>query len=234
MMANMMPDATTVQPAMASTPSAWIPSCSTPPPSNKPYLSLATYAWAMPSWEANRPTAMTPQTPLNACTDTAPTGSSILSRSSPSMPKMTTGAAIAPITIAAQGSTTAQGAVMATNPPSAPFSVRPMSKCGERPLDRKAQHTAPAPAARVVFTATFAASAANPPVRPSVEPGLNPYQPNQRMKTPSAARLMLWPGIGLMEPSLPYLPIRGPTMIAPIRPAKPPTMCTTPEPAKSR
>ncbi len=34
-------------------------------------------------------------------------------------------------------------------------------------------------------------------------------------------------------PSAPYLPMRGPRMAAPTRAATPPTMWTTPEPAKS-
>jgi len=39
-----------------------------------------------------------------------------------------------------------------------------------------------------------------------VDPGLEPNQPNQRMKTSSASRGMLWPRIGLILPSLVDLP----------------------------
>jgi hypothetical protein len=44
---------------------------------------------------------------------------------------------------------------------------------------------------------------------------------------------MLCPKIGLMEPSLRYLPIRDPRSSTPARAAQPPTECTTVEPAKS-
>ncbi len=68
----------------------------------------------------------------------------------------------------------------------------------------------------------------------SVLPGLKPYQPNQRMTAPSAARVMLWPG-GMPPPSrLNLLPSRGPSAIAPQRASTPPMVCTTVEPAKSR
>ena len=44
---------------------------------------------------------------------------------------------------------------------------------------------------------------------------------------------MLWPGMALAVPFLLNLPMRGPITIAPINAVAPPTMCTTPEPAKS-
>ena len=79
----------------------------------------------------------------------------------------------------------------------------------------------PAAAARFVTTTT---SAKRPPIAPSVEPGLKPNQPNQRMKTPSPTSGMLWPGITFGFPSGPYLPWRGPNRskaakapVAPIR-----------------
>ncbi len=71
------------------------------------------------------------------------------------------------------------------------------------------------------------------PEAPKVEPGLNPNQPNARMNVPSSARIWLWPRIGLAEPSLLYLPMRGPRMMAPARAAQPPIEWTTPDPAKS-
>jgi len=58
----------------------------------------------------------------------------------------------------------------------------------------------------------------------SVLPGLKPNQPNARMKHPSTPIGMLWPGIGLAEPSLLYLPMRGPSTIAPASAVTPPTM----------
>ena len=42
-----------------------------------------------------------------------------------------------------------------------------------------------------------------------------------------------WPGMARGLPSLSYLPMRGPRMMAPMRAAQPPTLCTTVEPAKS-
>ena len=67
---------------------------------------------------------------------------------------------------------------------------------------------------------------------------LKPYQPNHRMKQPSAPRVMEWPGMALTfltlpAPSLIYLPSRGPTMIAPISAVIPPTEWIAAEPAKS-
>ena len=79
----------------------------------------------------------------------------------------------------------------------------------------------------VTAMAGTAASAA------SSEPGLNPNQPMRRMKQPMMAKGMLWPGMAFTEPSLLNLPMRGPTTLAPTSAAVPPTMWTTPEPAKS-
>ena len=89
--------------------------------------------------------------------------------------------------------------------------------------------TEPAAAARLVLTKIMAMSL----LAAVVEPGLNPNQPSQRINTPRAARGKLWPKIGLILPSLVYLPIRGPRTMAPARAAQPPTECTTVEPAKS-
>jgi hypothetical protein len=52
----------------------------------------------------------------------------------------------------------------------------------------------PAAAERVVLMAASADTLLTP-TRRSVDPGLNPYQPNQRMKTPRIAREALWPGM---------------------------------------
>jgi hypothetical protein len=90
----------------------------------------------------------------------------------------------------------------------------------------------PAPAS-IVATATMPMRRLPEPLAPSVEPGLKPNQPNARMKVPMAAMFRLWPGKTLEEPSLLYLPRRGPNTIAPPRAANPPTIWTTPEPAKS-
>ena len=67
----------------------------------------------------------------------------------------------------------------------------------------------------------------------TVEPGLKPNQPSHRTNRPMTASDMLWPGIALGLPSLPYFPMRGPRIHAPARAAQPPTECTTVSPAKS-
>ena len=92
--------------------------------------------------------------------------------------------------------------------------------------------TQPDEAARVVVIATFAATLAALAESIRVDPQLNPYHPNQRMRVPSAIIVGLDGGIGTGLPST-KRPVRGPTMIAPIKPATPPTMCTIPDPAKS-
>src|SRR6267143_551683 len=68
---------------------------------------------------------------------------------------------------------------------------------------------------------------------PSVLPGLNPNQPNARMKQPMRTAEMSCPMIGLAEPSRLNLPMRGPTIMHTANAVSPPTECTTPEPAKS-
>ena len=86
--------------------------------------------------------------------------------------------------------------------------------------------------ARVVLPRIWASWAASAAAAP-----LKPYQQNQRMKHPSAPMVRECPGMALtwMRPSFSrvYLPIRGPSIHAPIRAASPPTMWITEEPAKS-
>ena len=67
----------------------------------------------------------------------------------------------------------------------------------------------------------------------SVLPALNPNQPNQSRNTPSAASVMLWPGMATGLPLEVNLPSLGPTTMAPASAAQPPTLWTTVEPAKS-
>ena len=82
--------------------------------------------------------------------------------------------------------------------------------------------------------AVFAATVANwTSVAANVDAALKPNQPNSRMKQPSMAIGMWCPGSVLELPSSLYLPMRGPSTMAPARPATPPTVCTTPDPAKS-
>jgi hypothetical protein len=54
--------------------------------------------------------------------------------------------------------------------------------------------TVPPAADSVVLMADSATTSPTPKMA-SAEPGLKPYQPNQRMKTPSIARDALWPGM---------------------------------------
>ena len=68
----------------------------------------------------------------------------------------------------------------------------------------------------------------------SVDPGLNPYQPNQRMTPPMAPQVRSWGGSGPPPSRLKTRPMRGPRAMAPPRAMKPPTVWTTVEPAKSR
>ena len=87
----------------------------------------------------------------------------------------------------------------------------------------------PAVAAKAVSTAmTGTAMSAC-----SCEPGLKPNQPMNSRSTPAMARGMLWPGRARGLPSSVYLPMRGPSTMAPARAANPPVMWTRPEPAKS-
>ena len=67
----------------------------------------------------------------------------------------------------------------------------------------------------------------------TVDAPLKPNQQNQRMNTPSAAAVRLWPKMARGFPFLSYLPIRGPSIVAPMRAQMPPTMWTQVEPAKS-
>ena len=91
----------------------------------------------------------------------------------------------------------------------------------------------PAAPASSVLTAAFTARNCPPPTKASDEPGLNPNQPKNRMIVPRMPIGMLCPGIALAEPSLLKRPMRGPITMAPTSARLPPTMCTTPDPAKS-
>src|SRR3979490_2925693 len=67
-----------------------------------------------------------------------------------------------------------------------------------------------------------------------VLPGLNPSQPNQRIRPPTAPRMMLC-GIGGPPPSrLNTRPSRGPSAIAPMSEMAPPIVWTTGDPEEGR
>src|SRR5205085_10080317 len=87
-------------------------------------------------------------------------------------------------------------------------------------------------AANVVFAATRpipAKSSAD-----SVDPGLNPYQPNQRITVPIAPRFRSCGGRGPPPSRLNFRPSRGPSTMAPASAMNPPTVWTTVAPAQSR
>ena len=80
----------------------------------------------------------------------------------------------------------------------------------------------PATAAILVLTKTLAMESASEIVpMASCDAPLKPNQPSQRMKTPSVASGIFDPGIGTTLPST-YLPLRAPSISAPIRAAQPP------------
>ena len=134
-----------------------------------------------------------------------------------------------PIRIEICGVTAEAPAVMPTRPASRPLPTMPTSGLPVLIQTVAMAPMAPAAAASVVVTAIgpMAESAA------SSEPGLKPYQPTSRMNTPSMAKGTLWPRMTLALPSGPYLPMRGPSTLAPQKAATPPVMCTRVEPAKS-
>jgi hypothetical protein len=90
--------------------------------------------------------------------------------------------------------------------------------------------TTPAAAARLVTRAT---SANRFPIAPSVEPGLNPNQPSQRINTPRPTRGIECPGIARGLPSAPYLPLLGPSSSSAASAPVAPIRWTTVDPAKS-
>src|SRR4029079_19222398 len=89
----------------------------------------------------------------------------------------------------------------------------------------------PVHAASVVFIATRPTPAAS--MIESVEQGLKPYQPNQRIRQPTTAIVRSCGGIAPPPSRLNLRPSLGPSMIAPAIATQPPIECTTVEPAKS-
>ena len=164
----------------------------------------------------------------------APTGSSILHLLSMN----STASTIAiphtrPMNAAPAGLTTSQPAVIPTSPASAPLSVIDTSGFLYLIHVKIMVVTLAAAALRLVFINIFPASAMLSPSMLAVEQPLKPNQQNQRMNTPSAPITILCPGIAFELPSLSYLPIRAPSILAPTSAATPPTICTAVEPAKS-
>ena len=126
------------------------------------------------------------------------------------------------------------GAVIATKPASRPL---PLMEASTLPFFIHMKSMAP----NVPVQPASMVSTAMVPIRrlpaaeaPSVLPGLNPNQPNARMKQPISTAEMSWPMIGLLDPSRLNFPMRGPMIRHTASAVIPPTACTTPDPAKSQ
>src|SRR5262249_48694547 len=128
--------------------------------------------------EVNIPHDRVPQIPARPWAEVAPTGSS-MTFSIANTPTTTMTPAIAPMLGAGQSSTSPDGAVSAPSPAIAPLPAIPMSIVLVINHIVPTAATTPAAAARLVTTTT---SAKRPPIAPSVEPGLNPNQPSQRIR----------------------------------------------------
>ena len=125
---------------------------------------------------------------------------------------------------APSGDTRSQPAVMATKPAKIPLRVSENEGLPYLIQDVNMVAIPPAAAARLVVRNTCEiATLFTSPDAASCEPGLKPNQPNQRMNTPRDAAMRLCPGIARLLPSLPYLPRRGPSAIAPTKASTPTT-----------
>src|SRR5581483_7907527 len=121
---------------------------------------------------------------------------------------------------------------MATRPPRKPLTDIPRSHFFDLGYTKNTATRPAAAAASVVLAATRPMPSQSMADR--VEPGLKPYQPNHRITPPMAPRLRSWGGVGPPPSRLNLRPMRGPRAMQPARAMKPPTVCTTVEPAKSR
>src|SRR3989339_619523 len=117
----------------------------------------------------------------------APTGSSILTLSKNKTEKTTSTPAREPIIIELVGVTLAHPAVIPKSPPKERFKLMPTSGLPNFIQEIIMAMIDPAAAARFVFTKIMAVSL----LAAVVEPGLNPNQPSQRIKTPMAAKGIL-------------------------------------------
>src|SRR6185295_16955080 len=156
---------------------------------------------------AKMPTETAPNQPQKPCTETAPHGSSTLrTRSLNNTPMQTMTPAMSPMTTALVGETNAHGAVIATRPASMPLQAIVMSGLPNIQYQTSSADVAPMMAARFVFTATTPMRRS---VAASVEPGLKPIHPNNRMKVPVTTNTRLCAGNARGLPSRSYLPMRG-------------------------
>src|SRR6201999_347248 len=125
-----------------------------------------------------------------------------------------------PITKAPTGPTKPDAVVIATSPATAP---EQMPTTVGLPFSAHSTSIQVKPATAVAICVT---SMAMPACIPAVtaEPALKPNQPTHSSEAPMKVSTMLWAG---------PLSLRGPSMIAHIKPATPALICTTVPPAKS-
>ena len=132
------------------------------------------------------------------------------------------------------GLTISQPAVMATRPARVPLKVMETSGFLYRiQVKIMVAQVATAAAMLVFMNTSEALSMLSSLERLTVLAPLKPNQQNHRINTPVASAVMLWPGMARGLPSLVYLPIRGPSIAAPMQAVMPPTICTAVLPAKS-
>src|SRR5210317_2482090 len=124
--------------------------------------------------------------------------------------------------IAANGDGAKGSAVIATKPPSAPFSIITTSVLPPMILVMKAFTMTPAHAARFVLIKILAIAVASAKVpNASCDPPLNPNQPNHNTKTPNVAKGIEEEAKGVRCAPLTNLPNLGPNTIAPAKAAAP-------------
>src|SRR5210317_107306 len=168
-------------------------------------------------------TASTPQIPTVPCTEMAPTGSSILKLSSITIEPTTSRPPTAPMSVADSGAGDNGSAVIATSPASAPLSAIVRSAFPNQSQESNRANTNPPAAAIFVLTNTSATEFASPTSETlSSEPPLKPNQPSHRISVPNAASGRLDPGMALIWPFLPYLPLRAPSTMTPAKAAAAP------------
>src|SRR5580765_823362 len=120
---------------------------------------------------------------------------------------------------------------MPTNPARKPLTIAGVSHFFTMQNITNTATRPPVHAASVVFIATRPAPALS--MIESVEQGLKPYQPNQRIRPPMTAIVRSCGGIGPPPSRLNLRPSLGPSMMAPAIATHPPIECTTVEPAQS-
>ena len=132
-------------------------------------------------------TSNRPRIPATPCTLIAPTGSSIPFFSKKLIERGTNKPPNAPYRIANSGDGVNGSAVITTRPANAPFVAAFNAVLPNHSLLSTIAVNKPAAAAVLVFTKIFAtASAFAMPSIANCEPPLNPNQPIQRMRVPSA------------------------------------------------